>query len=171
MKVETIYRILTYILVPIAALLGFFDLIALFAALANPAVLIGVFMMACIVIYTFCALSFLNRGIIAHRPCKPSLRDWIRVNAFVSLLFASLSLIQSVTLVSNSAVLGQTIDAAMPTQTSLPAGVTREMLESFMRGSLYFMLMLSIILIIHIIITFRLLRKYSYLFDNSSPSE
>lgn len=168
MKQIILYRILTYILVPVAAFLGFFTVLALFAALVNPAVLIGVFMLACIVIYTFSSLSFLNKGIIKKLPCKPSLRDWIRVNAFVSLLFASLSLFQSASLLSNPVSLQQALDAAISSQPNLPASLTPQLIKSVMSGSLYFMLFLSIILLIHIFFTFRLLPQYKQVFSNKA---
>jgi hypothetical protein len=98
------YRIISFILLPVAGILGFFGLFALMAAVANPSFLLGVFMLACIVIYTFCSFSFLSKGILGNRPCKPSLRDWIRVNAFVSLAFAVLSLGQGFAYLGNAAM-------------------------------------------------------------------
>ena len=46
----TFYKVLTYILIPIALFLGFIDTILLMAALLNPASLIYVFILACFVI-------------------------------------------------------------------------------------------------------------------------
>lgn len=162
-----LYRILTYILVPVAGFLGFIAFLALFAALANPAALIGVFMLACIVIYTFSSLSFLNKGILANRQCKHSLRDWIRVNAFVSLLFAALSLFQSAAFLSNPKALREAIDTTISMQPNFPGNVTPEMLTSVFTGTLYFMLFLSIILLIHIFLSFRLLQRYKAIFGSN----
>ena len=83
-KQLTVFRILTFILLPIASLFGVMDLMILPSALANPAILLIVFVLAAFVIYTFTSLRFLTKGIDIGRPCKPSLRDWIRVNAFAS---------------------------------------------------------------------------------------
>jgi hypothetical protein len=163
----TFYRIISFILLPIAGILGFFGLFALISALANPAFLLGVFMLACIVIYTFTSFSFLSKGITRQLPCKPSLRDWIRVNAFVSLAFAVLSLSQGFTYLGNAAMQKQVLDMgmSMAAQSSAQASFSRQYLSQIMNGTIYFMIFLATVLFIHIFITFRLLRQYKYLFE------
>src|SRR3954470_1418467 len=96
-----VYRLLTFILLPIAAILGFLDISLLLLALANPAALLPVFAIACIVIYVFTSFFFLIKGILGGMQCKPSLRDWIRVNAFVSIAFCSLGILEYITLINN----------------------------------------------------------------------
>ena len=48
-----LYKVLTYILIPIALFLGFIDTILLMVSLLNPANLLYVFILACFVIYIF----------------------------------------------------------------------------------------------------------------------
>src|SRR5437764_1519642 len=96
-----VYRLLTFILLPIAVIIGIVDITVLSLALATPSALLLVFAIACIVIYVFTSFSFLTNGIIGGRQCKPSLRDWIRVNAFVSIALSSLGIIDYITILSN----------------------------------------------------------------------
>ena len=63
MKSLTIYRIFSYILVTIAIILGFASLIALLIALSNPVLIISVFIIIAVVIYSFASFLFLNNGI------------------------------------------------------------------------------------------------------------
>lgn len=170
MKGLILYRILTFILVPIAAILSLFALMAVLVALSNPALLLGAFMLACMIIYIFCSFKFLNKGILANQPCKHSLRDWIRVNAFVTIAFAFLSLFQSTALLSDPKLLHDTITGRLPTQSELPSSISVESLKNTMIGTLYFMVFLSVVLIIHIFITFRLLKVYKYLFDDNNSN-
>ena len=80
----TFYKVLTYILIPIALFLGFIDTLLLMAALINPASLIYVFILACFVIYTFVSFKFFRQGVQNEQPLKKNLKDWIKVNAIVS---------------------------------------------------------------------------------------
>jgi len=158
-----VYRVLTFILLPIAAIFGFIDLSLLLMALANPAALLPVFAIACIVIYVFTSLSFLTKGIMGGRQCKPSLRDWIRVNAFVSIAFSALGIIEYITLLSNKTVVAAVVKQAMQQQ-SLPAGMSAGQLEQMLLSFLFFFFIFSIVLLIHIYMTFRLLKQFDYLF-------
>ncbi len=165
MKGLVVYRILTGILVPIAAMLAFFDVLALTTALANPALLIGCFMLACVVIYTFTSRTFLRKGIEAGAPCKHSLKDWIKVNAYVSLVFSFLTLFQAILILSNNSLLSQAMEQAMSAQMGMPNELSHEMIIKMMNGILYFMIFLSLILLVHIFIGFKLLKTYSHIFD------
>ena len=158
-----VYRILTFLLLPIAALMGFIDISLVLMALANPAALLPVFAITCIVIYVFTSLSFLTKGVLGGRQCKPSLRDWIRVNAFVSIAFSGLGVIEYVTLMGNKTAAGQVVKQAMQQQ-AIPAGMTAPQLEQILLSFLFIFFVFSVVLIIHILMTFRLLKQFDYLF-------
>ena len=59
MQQITSYKILTFILLPFAALFGFFAFVMFFIGLANPVILLPVFIMACFCIYTIACMIFL----------------------------------------------------------------------------------------------------------------
>lgn len=158
-----VYRILTFILLPLAALMGFIDLSLILMALANPAALLPVFAIACIVIYVFTSLSFLVKGILGGKQCKPSLRDWIRVNAFVSLAFSGLAVLEYITLLTNKTIIGEVVKQAMQ-QPTIPQGMTAAELQQILLSFMFIFFIFSLVLIAHIIMSFRLLKQYGYLF-------
>ena len=161
-----VYRLLTFILLPIAAIIGIVDVMFLFQALANPLALLLVFAIACIVIYVFASFSFLTKGIISGLQCKPSLRDWIRVNAYVSLVLSILGVRDYITIISDKSILGDIVKQVIQQQT-IPPGITAPQLEQIFLKFLFFFFIFSIVLIIHIILSFRLLRQFSYLFSQN----
>jgi hypothetical protein len=158
-----VYRLLSFILLPIAAILGFLDAYFLLVALANPSALLPVFAIACIVIYVFTSLSFLTKGILGGRQCNPSLRDWIRVNAIVSIIVSGLGVIEYITLIINKSFIGEVVKQAIQQQ-KIPAGFTAVQLEQMLLKFFFFFFLFSIVLLIHILMSFRLLRQYNYLF-------
>ena len=82
-----LYKVLTYILIPIALFFGFIDVLFLMSALANPGALIFVFIIACLVIYTFTSFKFYRLGVQREQPLTKGLKDWVKVNAIVSIFF------------------------------------------------------------------------------------
>jgi hypothetical protein len=161
-----VYRLLSFILLPIALIIGIIDIMFLSLALANPSALLLVFAIACIVIYVFTSFSFLTNGILGSRQCKPSLRDWIRVNAFVSIALSSLGIIDYITLVSNKSIADALIKQVIQQQT-IPQGMTTPQLEQMLLKFLFIFFIFSIVLITHIILSFRLLKQFSYLFKQN----
>jgi len=166
MKQLTIFRILTFILLPIAAMFGFMDFLFLFSALANPALLLMVFVLAAFVIYTFASLKFLTKHIDIERPCSTSLRDWIRVNAFVSMFMGMLFLLNAVSILFMGDIsLRQFVNQFRESQPNIPAMLTTDLFLTIMKGVAYFMFFVSVILISHILINFKIMKTYGYLFE------
>jgi Na+/H+-translocating membrane pyrophosphatase len=77
-------------------------LLFLSTAFANPALLFPLFLIACIVIYSFASLNFLIKGIDGKKNLKKSSKDWIKVNAIVSIVFALLMIIECVVFLTAS---------------------------------------------------------------------
>ena len=166
MKGLALYNILSYILLPFAALFGLFSLVGLLVALANPAALLGVFIMAATVIYTVSSFIFLTKGIKQARPCKASLKDWIKVNAFVSIVFASLILFESIGVFVKPELLKEGMEKTMSMQAmKLPPQMTLDMMLKMMKAIFAVMAFFSATLLVHVGITFRLLKAYHYVFD------
>lgn len=168
----TLFRILTFALLPIAVMFGCMDILFLISALANPALLLMVFALAAFVIYTFASLRFLNRGIDPNKPCHPSLRDWIRVNAYVSLFLGALFFLNAISILGMSdASLKQFIEQFRETQPNIPAMLTPAFFLSVLKGMAWFMLVVGIVLLTHIFLNFRILKLYAYLFDTAKETE
>ena len=160
------YTVLSYCLIPIALFFAFLDTLILLSSLANPSVLIMVFIVACLVIYTFTSFKFLKKGIEPEQAQTKKLKEWIKVNAFVSLFLCSLFFINSISiLISTNDVLMGYINDFIQQQSGFPAQVTSKMILSILKGVSVFLLITSIIGIVHIRITLRLVKQYDYLFE------
>ncbi|MBC7651344.1 MAG: hypothetical protein H7101_06315, partial [Deinococcales bacterium] len=125
-----------------------------------------VFMLGCTVIYVFASFRFLNKGIQQALPLKPSLKHWIRVNGLVSIVFCMLSLFQFITLLLQPQIMQQFYKQALATQQQIQ-GLTPQYFEKIIKGILYFMLTYAVLLLVHILFTFRFLQQYEHLFDET----
>nr|WP_294997136.1 hypothetical protein [uncultured Sediminibacterium sp.] len=160
-----IFRILTYVLVPIACFFGLLDLLLLIPAMANPAMWLMLFLFAGIVIYTFSSLKFLRSGIERNARCKPSLKDWVKVNAYVSLALGSMFLVNSIGILSLGPVaLNDLVTQMIDSQPNLPKGMDPDLLVSMLKGVAGFMLVTSVIILTHVILGLSMLKKFAHLF-------
>ena len=161
-----LYRVLSFILIPIALLFAFIDIAFLMTALGNPSVLIFVFAIACLVIYTFASFSFLKRGIEREQHQSAKLKDWIKVNAYVSLFLCSLFFINSISLlIMASDTLIKMIDELLLQQPGMPKEITSAMLIPYFKGLAVLLLITGIIGIVHIRTTLRLVKQHEHLFE------
>ncbi len=161
-----LYTILTYILIPIALFFGFLDVLILFSSLANPSALIMVFIVACLVIYTFSSYKFLKAGIEREIVQPLKLKDWIKVNAYVSFFLCSLFFVNSISvLISTNAVLLKFIDEFLQQQPNMPKEITNALVLSLLRGVSVFLLITGIVGIVHIRTTLRLVKQNGHLFE------
>ena len=161
-----LYTILTYILIPIALFFGFLDVLILFSSLANPSALIMVFIVACLVIYTFSSYKFLKAGIEREIVQSLKLKDWIKVNAYVSFFLCSLFFVNSISvLISTNAVLLKFIDEFLQQQPNMPKEITNALVLSLLRGVSVFLLITGITGIVHIRTTLRLVNQNGHLFE------
>ncbi len=162
----TVYRILTYILLPFGAVIGLLTLISLTAALGNIAALLPAFVCAGTLIYLVTSFNFLHKGILAGQVQKPSQPDWIRVNGIVALFLGSLFIFQSIYFRGNPE-LHETVQAQMELMAEemnapeVPDG------KKLIGWVLNFMLISGILLDIHILFSFLLLKKFAGLFGKS----
>ncbi len=166
MKNHTFYKITSYILLPVAALFGLFTLMLLLVAFANPPMLLPLFVVACVVIYVITSFKFLNRGIIKNNECKPGLKDWIKVNGYVAIVFATLMLIQTIAAIQQPDLMSKALDETMAMQPNQQ--ISKGMLMKMVTGIMYFFGVISVLLLIHIFSTFRLLKQYNHLFGYST---
>lgn len=161
-----LYIVLSYILLPIALFFGFMDSLLLLSALANPSALILVFAMACIVIYSIASFKFLKLGIEREQTQTSKLKDWIKVNAYVSLMMFSLIFLNAVSiLISNDATLIGFIDEFLAQQSGLPPEFNSQFVLKIMRTAAYFLFVIGAVGILHIRMTLKLVKEYDYLFE------
>lgn len=164
MRSLLLYRILTYILLAVAGFFALMLLSILPAALANPIMLLPVFLLACLILYSYTSSRFLHRGIYGGQYCKPQLRDLIRVNSFFSMGMAVFLLMQAIMLLGNPQLREEVANQALDTMPA-EAKLSREGIISLLRFIERFFLIYGISLLTHIIITYRLLRQYRQVFE------
>jgi hypothetical protein len=160
----TAYRILSYLLLPVASFIGIGVLMLLMGAFSNPAILLSVFVAGGVVLYSFSSFQFLTKGINRSHKLKPGRKDFIKVNAYVALFFGVMNLFQSVTLIADSKILNEVlgqVEKGFPQEMPFK----KEQLYEIVRGMLYFLLIYAIALVIHVQLTFRLLRKFATVFQ------
>ncbi|MFN5135023.1 MAG: hypothetical protein ACK5DG_06865 [Chitinophagaceae bacterium] len=167
----TLYRILSYILLFIAIISSFNVLAALLVALANPSLLLQVFLSAAIVLYSFSSFVFLKKCVEAKRNQKNGLKDFIKANAYITAFLAILMTIAGAAAILSPNLLKKASEM-MPT---MPGSneISKSDLPTLLKRLVWFMLIYGLILLIHIQITFRLLKQYAHLFgqkadDNNS---
>ncbi len=161
-----LYKVLSFVIMLIALLLSFMVIAGLFIALANPVLLLNVFILGAVVIYSFTSFSFLQKGLIRKQKVKSKLKDWIKVNAYVAITFVTLVFFQTISIVMSPTVLKTVIDqfqSLQTAQTSIPKGQLFQLMQIVMYAMLIYALMLGT----HIAITFRLIKQHSDLFDDT----
>ena len=160
----TTYRILSYLLLLVASFIGLGVLMLLMGAFSNPTILLSVFVAGGVVLYSFSSFQFLTKGINRNQKLKPGRKDFIKVNAYVALFFGVMNLFQSVTLIADpkilNEVLGQ-VEKGFPQEMPLK----KEQLYDIIRGVLFFLMVYAIALVVHVQLTFRLLRKFATVFQ------
>ena len=162
----TIYRVLTFLLIPVAVLFGVCILILISAAVANPAILIPLFLMACITIYTFAALSFLIKGVDGQKQLKNTLRELLRVNAFISIAFALLLISECIILITHPEMTQSLMQQAKQ-NTNTELKLDDAAISYYMRITSYFFLVYALVLSVHILLSFQYMKQYNYLFVNA----
>lgn len=168
MKNLLFYRIATFILLPIAALLGSFVIQAFFSGFGNPTIMFGVFVNGSLVIYIFSSYAFLRKCVERKELLKPFMKDLIKVNAYITIPYAALICFVSFLVILVPEII-QIVAEQMPTSAGIPSVdpvVFRK--ETLIR--MYFAFPLSIIVLFHIFSTFRLLRQYASLFSDNHKS-
>lgn len=158
-----LYRILSYVLLVVAAIFGIAALFALLIALSNPALLLSVFVIVAVVIYSIASFLFLINGINGNRQLQPKLRDWIKVNAYVALVFVMMNIFQSVAVLQNPAVLSEAVKQVSDMQQS-KSPLSADFMLRIMKAVVWILFFYAIILGIHISFTFRYLKQYAHLF-------
>jgi hypothetical protein len=161
-----LYKVLTYLLIPIALFFGFIDVLFLMSALANPGALIFVFVIACLVIYTFVSFKFYQQGVQREQVLTKGLKDWIKVNAIVSIFLCSLFCLDAFSVLgSSNATLLKYIDEFLLQQPGFPKEVSASIVLQMLKVASVILLITGAVGIIHIRITLRLVKQYDYLFE------
>jgi membrane protease YdiL (CAAX protease family) len=149
-----IYRILSLIINFIAALLAVSLLFSIPMLLSSPITMLSAFMMIAVILYSWFSFQFRKHVLQQHQTVRHSLRDWVRVNGIVTLVFSFMTIISVLPLLQNS----QSFTDALK-------GMGFEMPLKSVTGFFYGMLCYAIALVIHILWTFSLIKKNEAFFE------
>lgn len=159
----TIYRILSFLLIPVAVIFTLCVIIMLGVALQNLAILLTMLIMACIAIYSFASLNFLIKGIDGKKHLRTRSKYLLKVTALVSALFVVMIISQCIILLLHPEAVQQSIAEAM-TNFKGSLQFNKVEMENYLRAICYFFVTYGIVLGVHIIFSFQNLEAYNYLF-------
>ncbi len=143
-----LYRILGIILNAAAIFLAFVLVFSIPLLISSPLNLLSAFMLSCIVMYAWFSFKFHKLVLQQQKPVKKSLRDWIRVNGIVSLIYASVI------------IAGMTIFLQQPqTLVDQLKQMGIDMPLKNIMSMLVVLLVFGIVLFVHVLWTFALLKK------------
>lgn len=168
MQKHTFYRVINFIVLPLALLIGLQAFVVLMVAFTNPTLLLVAFMLACIPIYAFTANYFYNKSVMKGEQSKASLKEWIKANAVVSIIFSVFMLLACLGMLAalNNPKFAEDIRSQL--ETGSQTQVSAEELAKMMKLYCYIFIPFSLLLLTHIIITFRLLKQHNHMFGYSS---
>jgi hypothetical protein len=138
-------------------------LVFLRAAFSNPPMFLPLFLLSCIAIYTFTAFNFLVQGIDGNKTLNGSAKDWIRVNAIGSSIWALMLIASCITILVQPGILTDAVKQ-MKDNAGSEVKMSEADLEKYLRITLYFFLVYALVLLTHIIMSFQYLKSYGYLF-------
>jgi len=162
----TIYRVFSFLLLPMAILFSISFLLFLRAAFSNPALFIPLFFIGCISVYSFASLNFLIRGIDGKKMLGRSTKDWLIANAIVSLIYSLLAIFQRVMLALNPDTVEDIATQAKTNAGDALKATDAQIIQSINAAS-YFLLIYGIVLFVHILLSFQYIKNYQYLFQNA----
>ena len=164
MFLTNLYKVLSFILLPFGALFGLVGVFALFMALGNPSILLPLAIVICTSIYIFASFIFVLNGIIKQKECKSSLKDWIKVNAYVTIFFATSCVSNFIMLKMKPELMKEFSKQALAMQKNVPPEAAA-MMPQVINGLLVAMLVFGILLLLHISLSFTFIKTKSNLFE------
>lgn len=170
MKSLVLYRIFSYFIIAIAALLGIVSFFLLLVGLSNPEILIYVFVMVAVVIYSLASFFFLLNGIDGKQQLKPKTKDLININAYLAFVFVMMLVFFSISRLSNPSLINEAAKdmvSRQPSKSPLTVGLALK----FIQALLLFLLFYALVLGTHISMTFRLMKQYAHLFGEKKSDD
>jgi hypothetical protein len=171
MTKKVLYKIASYVLLLVAGLFSMVVVFTLPIGLANPPFLLGIFSILGVVLYSFSSFQFLSKGLNNGHVFRKGFKDFIKVNAYVSLFFFLQSFISSLNIIINREVWNKIIPEMQQFQSGMTANLSpqelirlNEQLKLFMQVGAWMILAYSVLLLVHVLATLRLLKKRQNLF-------
>lgn len=143
-----IYRILGLIINPVAMLLTISLVFSIPMWVSSSITLLSAFLMVAVILYAWYSFKFYREVLLQQKTVKHRLKDMVRVNGIVTLVFSVITFLNVSYLLKNPALFTDSIKNL---------GV--QMPLKNITGFFYAMLIYAAILFIHVVWTFALLKK------------
>lgn len=149
-----IYRLISLIINFIATLLAVSLVFSIPMLFSSPITMLSAFMMIAVILYSWFSFQFRRQVVQQRQAVGHSLRDWVRVNGIVTLVFSFMTIISVLPLLQNP----QSFTDALK-------GMGYQVPLKSISGLFYGMLGYAIILVVHILWTFALMKKHQEFFQ------
>ena len=143
-----IYRFLSLVINTIAILLTFSFFVSIPMLISSPVTLFSAFLIVSVILYSWFSYQFRRDVLQRHLVVKLSLRDWVRVNGFVSLFFSVLCIDNVLYLLQHPQIFDEALN-------EYKFAITTDKIF----GIFYGMMAYGCILLTHILWTFALMKK------------
>lgn len=159
MKNYILYRIIGFIINFVSIIIAINLLLSIPLLLAQPFFLLFFFILLCVVLYAWFAHSFLKKIIIQQQPVKKKMKEWLLVNALVSFIFSFIILIPGISLLFNSDPFLKNLEIFLKNAGAGSIGMSNEEMKKVAMAELWFLVIFCLLLSIHIIWTYKLVKK------------
>ncbi len=160
----TFYKILTYLLVPVGLLFALTTALLFAAAIENPQLLLGLFMVACTAIYIFVSFYFVVGGINQDKPVGAITKKWLIANGIVTGVYCGILFFTCASLTMSSENMNEFV-TMFSTNFKSPENISTDQMISILKSSLFVAVVLSFLLLVHTILSIRIVKQYQHLFE------
>jgi hypothetical protein len=157
-----IYRIISFLINVFAIFIAVALLFILPVALVNFAMLFPAFLLIGVVLYSWFSTRFRQQVLVKNEMAKTSLRDWVRVNGFVTIAFSILYTISTIALLRNP---DEVIKSSKEIMTKMDPRFGDNFRPEVINAVGIIILAYCTMLLIHVLWTFILLRKHKDFFE------
>ena len=165
-KKYLLYRILGFVNNFIAIFFLFITIMSFAAVGFQSSLLLYLFIFLAILIYTNLTAVFARHVMVRGNYLRSRLKDWIKVNAFVALLFGVFMVASIVFVLVDQAFIQKITEMYAGME-----GVTEDMIRQMVpmiKGVVIFFGICMLMLVLHVILTFRYLKHFERYFRNET---
>lgn len=162
-----LYRLVTFVLLPIGGLIGLQGLFMLPVGFSYPLLLIFAFVFFAIGAYIISSFIFFVQGLQNNKSLKPGLKDFVRVNAIITIAAAGYCLFTGCVYLGSHTMQKMMANNFPQIQKSMGGvfeGMNAERYSLLIRKMAIVMAVFGVLFVYHTIVTFRLLKRYASLF-------
>ncbi|TDH26161.1 hypothetical protein EXU57_11765 [Segetibacter sp. 3557_3] len=148
-----IYRIFGVILSIVAVMLALSIISAFWAILSSPLNMLSGFLMVSIVLYSWFSTRFHRQVLQRNKKVNSSLRDYIRVNGIVAMIFSIIIILEGLILMAKPELFTEAVSKMGVPIPKVDLGILFGIVAAY-----------GLILLVHINWTFLLMKKYASFF-------